>query len=439
MALKRVLGATDAAWLVAGNMIGAGIFLTPGFVAEDLPGAAWHMGAWLLGAVLALSGAAVYAELGARIPEAGGDYRYLSAAFGPVWGFVTGWAAFLLTFSGAAAAMAQVAVHHLLRAFSIDVRPEDVAPKVAASLIVLALTAANVAGARFSGRTTTILTALPLVGLAILFGYGLLSGGSPLRPPEDPFRLPDAAWPVALGAAMLPVFFTYSGWNAAAYVAGEVRDPGRNLPRGLLVGTALIAVVYLSVNAVLLFTLPHEELAGSTTAAAVAAKRLLNPAADRVLSLFIAFAILGSANVTLMAGARIYYAMARDRLAPATMQRENRAGVPSVALWIGGAWSATLAFVGTVGDLVEWTTLAILLLSALTVAGLFVLRRRGVGSPRYRCPGYPWVPLVYLGTTVAVAVASSLRDPRHSLWGLLFVLSGVPAYFLLHRALRRRD
>jgi len=353
MALKRVLGATDAAWLVAGNMIGAGIFLTPGLVAVHLPGAAWHLGAWLLGGLLALSGAAIYGELGARMPEAGGDYRYLSTAFGPVWGFVTGWSAFLLTFSGAAAAMAQVAVHHLVRALTGAEVAEGLSGRAAASLLILALTAANVAGARFSGRTTTVLTALPLVGLAILFGYGLLSGDGSVHPPENPFRAPSAAWPMALGAAMLPVFFTYSGWNAAAYVAGEVRDPGRNLPRGLLAGTALIAVVYLSVNTVLLFTLPHGDLAGSTTSAAIAAKRLLNPAADRVLSAFIALAILGSANVTLMAGARIYYAMARDRLAPRALNSENRAGVPGVALWVGGTWSAGLALVGTVGNAYE--------------------------------------------------------------------------------------
>jgi APA family basic amino acid/polyamine antiporter len=417
-------------------MIGAGIFVTPGLVAGHLPGAAWHLGAWILGGLIALSGAAMYGELGARLPRAGGDYLYLTAAFGPLWGFLTGWAAFALTFSAAAAAMSGVAVTYLQAALPGDLPQGEWFSAVAGPLLLLALVAANVAGARVSGRTTAVLTALPLLGLGGMFGYGLVAGGGPVGWPAHALAPPAGAWPVAFGAAMLPVFFTYSGWNAAAYLAGEMKEPGRNLPRGLLLGTGLVTLLYLAVNIVLLAAVPTATLAGSTTAGAEAARRLLGPAAERALACGVALAILGSANVTLMAGARIYYAMACDGLAPAALSRTNRAGVPHVALWAGGVWSAILAATGSVAQLISWATLAILLLSALGAAALFVLRRRAPRGSSFLCPGYPATPALYLAATLAVAVASCVDDPRQSIKGVLLVLAGLPIYAIVSRTRR---
>jgi APA family basic amino acid/polyamine antiporter len=181
MSLKRVLGPIDAAWIVSGNMIGAGIFAMPGLVAGYLPGTFWPLLAWSLGGVLALCGAAVYAELGARIPRAGGDYLYLAEAFGPVWGFLTGWAAMLLTFSAAAAAMSIVAVRHLCAAVPLLASVPD---WILAPALILLLTAANLTGARVSGRTTAWFTAIPLLGLLVLFGMGLAAGNTAVRWPE---------------------------------------------------------------------------------------------------------------------------------------------------------------------------------------------------------------------------------------------------------------
>jgi APA family basic amino acid/polyamine antiporter len=432
MGLKRVLGPVDAAWLVAGNMIGAGIFFMPGLVAARLPGLFAPMAAWICGGLLALLGAAVYGELGARLPEAGGDYRYLAEAFGPLWGFLTGWAAMLLTFSAAAAVMCMVAMGYLGTAGQLLGFPALDPTLVAAPAAVILLTLANSAGAVTGGRATVLLTAIPLAGLGLLFGAGLLLGNAEIRLPE-PTPAAGPSGLVAFGAAMLPVYFTYSGWNAAAYVAGEIREPGRNLARGLLGGTALVTLVYLAINLVFLLVIPPERLAGSTTAGADAARLLLGPRAEGLLSLLIAIAVLGSANVTLMAGARIYYAMARDGLAPAFLGSTNRAGVPAAALWISGIWTALLATAGRVEVLLNWATLAILLLSCLAVASLFVLRRRQVGAPSYRCPGYPATPWIYLLASIAVACASALASPLESLYGLLIVGTGLPAYFLVRR------
>ncbi len=439
MGLKRVLGAVDAGWLVAGNMIGAGIFITPGLVAGHLPGAAWPLTAWVIGGLLALCGAAVYGELGARIPRAGGDYQYLASAFGPLWGFLTGWAALILSFSAAAAVMSRVALSYLESAVPfLEGTPRGLVP-IGAPLIILALTLANTAGARVAGKTTAFLTAIPLVGLVALFGFGVFAGQTEAHWPTDTVALPAGAWPLAFGAALVPIFFTYSGWNAAAYMAGEMKNPGRNLARGLLIGTGLVTSLYLLVNLGLIAVLPQDVLAGSTRPAAEAAERLIGFRGERVLALMIAVAITGSANVTLMAGARIYYAMAVDGLAPSPLARTNRFGVPSTALWVGGVWSAVLAIIGDVGELVNWATLAILLLSSLTVASLFVFRRRDPRGSPFRCPGYPLTPLLYLLTSLGIAIVSGISDPRHSIIGILMVAVGIPIYPVARRWFRKVD
>jgi APA family basic amino acid/polyamine antiporter len=437
MQLPRVLTAADAAWLVAGNMIGAGIFVTPGLVAALLPAPGWILLAWLLGGLLSLAGAAVYAELGTRLPAAGGDYQYLKAAFGPLWGFLTGWAAFVLTFSASASAMAIACIEYLVRAFPpLEQLPRG-AGAVGGAVLILALTAANTAGARVSGRATAALTAVPVTGLLLLFASGVVLRGGEIRWPEPFGAQAPPSWGLALGAALVPIFFTYSGWNAAAYVAGEIRRPGRSLPRALLAGTGLVTLLYVAFNAGLLWVLPGDALTGSTTAGTQAVRHLLGAGAERILSALIAVAIAGSANVTLMAGARVYYAMAADSLAPRFLARTNRNGVPASALWIGGVWSALLAATGTFSRLLSWATLAMLLLSLLAVSAVFVLRTRQRGDPPYRCPGYPFTPVAYLAVALIVMGASALNDPREALIGLLLVAAGLPAYALVRRSLRK--
>ncbi|MCZ6746058.1 MAG: APC family permease [Acidobacteria bacterium] len=434
MSLRRTLGTSDAAWMVVGNMVGAGIFVTPGLVALHLTGAGWILIAWALGGLLALAGAATYGELGARLPHAGGDYRFLYAAFGPLPAFLSGWAAFLLSFSAAAAAMALAVADNLQQTLPWLQGLGPWGSRLLGAALLLLLTATNAAGARLAGRTTILLTAAPLLGLAGLLAAGWLLGSDPVQGPGSWWALPARPWHLALGAALVPIYFTYSGWNAAAYVAGEIRDPGRSLPRGLLYGTLAVVALYVVVNLMLLLVTPAGALAGSTTAMSDAARRLLGPGAQRVLSAVIALAILGSANVTLMAGARIYYAMAGDRLAPRPLGAVNAAGVPGVALWTSGIWSALLVLSGRFDMLVGWATLAILLLSSLVVAGLFVLRRRGGEPPSYRCPGYPFTPAVYVVAALGVAVSSGFYNPPAALMGVAIIAAGVPAYYLFRRA-----
>jgi APA family basic amino acid/polyamine antiporter len=221
-------------------------------------------------------------------------------------------------------------------------------------------------------------------------------------------------------------------------VAGELRDPGRTLARALLIGTTAVTLLYAAVNVVLLATL-GDGLSGTFTPGADAATRLLGAGAERILALFIGVAILGSANVTLMAGARIYYAMAVDRLLPPLLGRTGRTGVPSTALWCGGLFAAAMAVSAGVNELVEWASLAIMLLSSLTVVALFVLRRRDPGGGTFRCPGYPVVPVVYLLTCLGVAVSATLYNPRRALLGVALVALGFPLYWLARRFINALD
>lgn len=422
--LGRVLGRSHAAWLVAGNMIGAGIFITPGLVLENLAGA-WALVAWCVGGLIALAGAAVYGELGSRIPRAGGDYQYVREAFGPLPGFLTGWAAITMSFSAAAAAMARVSVEHL--ATAIGASTSSAMSLVVAPAMILLLTAANASSVRTAGRTTVLLTALPVAVIVTGAVKGIVSSQAEGATSLGATPLPHVAW---FGAALVPIYFTYSGWNAAAYMAGEMRDARRDLGRALLVGTACVMAFYLVFNAALLASVSRESIAGSTGAATVAASRLAGPVGERLLALAVSLAVMGSANVTLMAGARIYYAMGADGLAPSAFARTNRSGVPGTALWISGAWTALLATMGGVGELVAWATLAILFLSSLAVASLFVLRRRDSESPGFDCPGYPLTPLVYIVVSLGVSVSSLLYDPRRAAVGVSVLAAGVPVYMI---------
>ncbi len=428
MALKRVLTSVDAGWIVAGNMIGAGIFFTPGVVAAQIDGVAWPLLAWLIGGLVSIGGALIYGELGSRIPEAGGDYRYLARAFGPFWGFMNGWAAITLTFSAAAAAQTRAAIAAIPGigdSSSLNVT-------LLAPVVVLLLTWTNTVGAKIAGRTTAVLTAVPVAVVIGLFLVGAARGSGEVG--FAGYSATGTPSPVLFAAALIPIFFAYSGWNAAAYLAGEMKDPTRSLARGLIGGTIGVTLLYVLFNVALFAVVPRELLAGSERPAAEAANRLLSGGGETLLAVTIAIAILGSANVTLMAGSRVYYAIATDGMAPRSFTRTNKAGVPATALWVSGIWSAVLCLLSNVEDLVGWATLAILLLSSMSVASLFVFRHRDPDGAKFRCPGYPFTPLIYLGVSLAVAVSSYFYNPTHALIGLAVIGAGAPIYLIVRRS-----
>ena len=446
--LSRRLGPLDGAALVVANVVGIGIFTTPGIVAGMISDAGAFMGLWALGGLLALCGALVYAELGATYPEAGGEYVYIRNAFGPLAGFLSGWTSFVAGFSGAIAAAAVGFAAYLDRLIpgagdetavfdlSLGLLSVEASPRVVVALALIAvLTAAQMRGlriARFIQNALAASSALLIVGLIVV---GLLSPG-PLSPPA-----PAAASSGGdqLLVALVLVMFTYSGWNAPAYLAGEMRSPRRSLRIAVLLGTAGVTLLYLGLNLAYLRAIPFGELAGNVAVADTAAAALLGDAAAEVVAVLVLLALASAVGAMIMTGPRVYFAMARDGCFPSALGRVGgRTRAPVLALALQGIWSGVLALTGTFEALIAYTGFAIVAFSSVAVASLFVLRRR---PGRFRRPGavwgYPLTPIAFLVAGAAMLVQAIRYQPGASLAGLGVIAGGLPVYLWNARRSRK--
>lgn len=405
--MNRVVGPVGALSVVAGSMLGVGILLTPPLVAAAAPGLAGFAGLWVLGAVVSVCGGLAFAELGAMMPEAGGDYAFQRAAFGRGWALAAGVVLFGVAFAASIAAMSvalcQYQLQVLLAAALGEGAPDLARPvlgfvsgqQLAGSAVVVGLTALNAAGARLSTVAQTLLTAVPLVGLALLGAWGLWTGGAPTAVVASPTGSLSEAW--------LAVYFTFAGWPAIVYIAGEVRDPGRTLPLAVLGGTALVSLLYALLCAAFVAVLGMEGLAGAGEAGTTLATVLLGPRAGTLVAALVAAALLASVNGTVLGGARIAWAMARDLELPGISELGVRSDVPVVALWIQAVVAVVYVFTGTFASIMAWSSLAMLLTGSLTVLALFRLRRLRPEAPRpFRAWGYPWTALAYLASSATV-------------------------------------
>jgi APA family basic amino acid/polyamine antiporter len=445
--LARRLGAWDATAIVVSNVVGGGIFFVPVIVAGLVPDRRLALLAWLVGGLLALAGAMAYAELAALRPRAGAEYVYLREAFGELPAFLTGWTSFVAGFSGAIAASAVALAGYLGRFVpaAADARPILSLPLPFGSLVVsrqalvaLAVIAAvswvhhrGLGPGRLMQNTLAILKVL---GLAAFVALGLGIGAAPAA------TVVGAGAPTAAGflLALVPVMFTYSGWNAAAYVAEEVRDPGRNVPRALAMGTAAVIVIYLGLNLLYMRALPGGELAElQGSLADTAAERLFSMDLAGAVAAFSIVSIAASISAMVLAGPRVYLAMARDGLFFAGATRIHpRFQTPSRAIWLQAAWSGVLVLSGTLAQLVGYTGFAVVLFAGIAVLALFVLRRRLPREPRpFRAWGYPLAPALFVAAALLMVLNILWREPATSLPGLAIILAGVPLYFL---AVRRR-
>jgi len=446
--LERRLGVADAAALVVSNVIGVGIFTTPGIVCGMLPRPAAILAVWGLGGLLALSGAMAYAELAALIPKAGGEYVYLREGYGRLAAFLTGWTSFVAGFSGAIAAGAIGLTAYLGRFFPAAADPAALGslsmgrlsltvsrPSLIALAIIVALGAIHVRGVRPGRVVQNTLAAALVLGLILFITLGFTLGKGSLENFSGGGKLPASSWLLAL----IPVMFSYSGWNAAAYVAEEVREPGRSVPRALARGTAAVIAIYLGLNALYLYALPVGELSGRINAADVAAERLLGPAAAGWLAALAVLIILSSLSAMTLAGPRIYYAMARDGVfLPAAARVHPRFGTPAVAIAAQTAWSCLLVLSGTFEQLLTYTGFAIVLFSAIAVCALFMLRWKSPLARRpFRAWGYPVAPAIFALASFAIVVNAILEAPLPSAIGLLVMAAGVPLYWLMRRRPRR--
>jgi APA family basic amino acid/polyamine antiporter len=410
-------------------VIGSGIFLTPGAIAGHLPHPGAILLAWLVGGLLSLAGALANAELGAMFPRAGGDYVYLREAFHPAAGFLVGWLSFFVIYAGTIATLAAGFAAGLAHFVPIGPR-QQLGVAVA---LTLAASCLNYVGVRWGARANNLTATIKIAALAAFALLGpVLGAGSAanLRPLVTGLGGLSAA---GFGLALSPVLFSYLGWNSSVYVASEIHDPGRNVPRSLFLGVAICTAIYLLLNAVYLYALPVEALRGEPNAGEAAARALFGATGGTLLALFVLASILGTLNATVLVGPRIAYAMALDRLFFAGVDRTHAVyRTPAVAIFVqAGVATAILLLLGTFERALDYTTFAIVLATMADVAALFRLRRTRPGQRRpYRAWGYPAVPALYFVANAAVAAALLAGRPVECAIGLSIAATGLPFYAL---------
>lgn len=449
--LERRLGTGDAAAIIVSNVIGGGILFTPPQVAASAGSPWWFLGLWLVGGLLALAGAMAYAELAARRPRAGGEYVYLQAAYGDMAAFLTGWTSFVAGFSGAIAASAVVLAAYVGRfaPAAADATPFatlplpfvtlEFSPQSMCALAAIALMAfIHLRGVGPGRIVSNALAALKVSALLLFIALGFSFGRGNVS------NLWSGAPPATSGwlLALVPVMFTYSGWNAAAYVAEEIRQPQRNLPRALALGTLAVVAIYLLLNALYLFVLPVNELAAVRGSVLdVIADRLLGAAAGDIMGIVSIISIAASISAMTFAGPRVYYAMARDGLfVPAAGRVHPRYKTPATAIIAQAAWSGLLVLTGGAGPLTRYTGFAVVLFAGVAVAAVFVLRlREREAEIPFRAWGYPWAPAIFVLSSAVIVVNSIASDPGPSLAGMAIMSAGIPLYLYFRRSAASRN
>jgi APA family basic amino acid/polyamine antiporter len=441
---KRALGPFDATMVVVGGIIGAGIFINPYIVAQRLPSPGWVLAAWVAGGAIALAGALAYAELGALFPRAGGQYVYLREAYHPVVGFLYGWALLLLIECGAIAAVAITFAQYALRLVG---RPDAPAVPLAIAAIV-AVSVINYLGVKPGSRVLNVFVLLKVAALAVLIGAGFLLGAGGATGAAEATRGagsatasasgPTGSLLVLFGAALIPILFSYGGWQNANYVAEEIEDPRRNLPRSLLAGTLLVVAVYVLVNVVYLRALGLEGLAATRTPASDAAARFLGRGGDRFVAAAIAVSTFGFLDLAVLAPTRVYYAMAADGLFFRGVARLHpRFHTPSLAIGLQAVWSIALALTGTYAALIDTVVFADWIFFGLTVGSVLVFRRRIPLAARerggFRAPLHPVLPALFVLVSAGVVASVVASNPIRSAIGTGLLLAGVPAFLYWRR------
>jgi APA family basic amino acid/polyamine antiporter len=452
--LVRGLGTWDAALLTIGSVVGTGIFITTGDMARVLPSAGLILLVWAAGGLLTLAGALTYAELGVLFPRAGGIYHYLKEAYGPLWGFLYGWIAFLVIMSGGLAALGVAfgeylgsffpwfSTRHVLFAQPVGAWTWTVSGgQVAAVLALLLLTAINHLGLKEGAWAQNALTALK-VGSILVFGVlGLLvpaPAASAMSGGPAP-GLPSGLL-AAFGVAMIAALWTYDGWYGLTCSAGEVRDPGRTLPRGLILGTLAVMGLYTLLNLVYVRALPIAAMAGTPRIGETAAIVLFGPGAARLVSLAVLVSTFGCISSTILYSSRIYLPMAEDGLFfPSLAKVDPRFRTPVRCLWAQTAWTVLLTLSGTYEQLYTYVVFASVVFHAATAAAVFVFRRRLPAAPRpYRTWGYPAVPALFILACLLLIGNTLAEKPVESLLGLGLLVLGVPAFLIFRgRSLKR--
>jgi len=444
--LERRLGPLDAAAIIVSNVIGGGILFTPPQVAASVPHAGLFLATWLAGGALAFAGAMAYAELAALRPRAGGEYVYLKAAYGRLAAFLTGWTSFVAGFAGAMAASAVVVVFYLNRfipgvadntpllVVPIPYVPLTVSRQTMVAIAAIALMAfVHLRGVGPGRIVSNALAVLKVSALLVFIALGFSFGaGSAANLQQTAGDVSARSWLLAL----IPLMFTYSGWNAAAYMAEEIRQPERNVPRALALGTVAVIAIYFLLNLLYLYVMPIGELAkvqGSVLD--IVADKLLGARAGDIMGVVSIISLMAGISAYTFAGPRVYYAMARDGLFFRAAARVHpKYKTPSAAIIAQAVWAAILVLSGSAESLTRYTGFAVVLFAGVAVASVFVLRMREPNAPRpFKALGYPVGPAVFTLASAFIVLNAIWSDPGPSGAGALIIAAGIPVYFWMER------
>lgn len=445
--LIRALGLKESIAIVVGTIIGTGVFLKAAVMSQVLPKTSWVMVAWIVGGALSFTGALVYAELGSRLPKAGGEYQYLKHSYGSLVSFLFGWMRFLIATPGSIAAYAVGAAGFI--APVIGNTNSGNSQKITAVLFVLIFTLVNCFAVAIGGIVQTIFTFIKFVmifGLSILIFFFAPPISSAALNFNNSINASTGNIPqfsmTAFGTALIASLWAYDGWNNLSMVAGEIKDPAKNIPKSLIIGVLFVCIIYLCINLSYFHALPIHEIMSSKSSLhpdslPVATKAVATFLGDQsiiIISICFTLSALGAMNGSILTGARIPFAMAQDGLFFTFLSKINsHSSVPVLSVLTQGVVSAILALSGTFDQLTDMVVFASWIFYALTAASIFKLRYSNENIFGYKTPGFPYTPIVFVICSIALLINTLWTTPRESLFGLMTIALGIPVYFYFNK------
>lgn len=443
--LERELGLFPLTNIVIANMVGSGMFLLPGMLMAGLRDPVLMIILWLVGGLIALCGALCYSELAAAIPEAGGEYAFLSRLVHPAAGFLSGWVSLIVGFSAPIAASAIGFVEYFSRPFPqmfhlglFDPSTEEILlKKLFAVLVIVLFTLIHRRGIVFGTHVQNYLTIFKIALIVGLIGFGLSVGDGDVShfSQRDTFDFDLSGWKT-IGLSLMWIMFAYSGWNASTYIGSEIRKPTRTLPLSLIIGTTTVIALYLGFNAFLVYGIPPDEMGGVISVGGLAARNLFGVSFENLFSVLISLAVLSSLSAFIILGPRVYYAMAKDgQFFSFAAEVHDEYRVPSKSIGFQCLIAVVIVLSGTFDQILTYMGFSLGIFPILAVLSVFKLRR--MKKSKYRMPGYPFIPIVFVVVGVGSLVLSFMERPGPSSVAILTVAAGVPAYFAFKRMASR--
>lgn len=442
--LVRKLGWISVVAIIIADMVGTGIFTTSGLVMENISSPKLLIGLWAIAGVISLTGALSYAELSTALPYAGGEYLYLTRLFHPSLGFLSGWISFIVGFSAPLAAVAIGMSEYLMQAFPaltnngpfFGFSGNLVIKKGIAIFVIVTFTLLHLRGLKAGTKIHNVLTLLKLLLIIGLIVLGISLGHGSFQHFEQSgstgFNLADMK---DAGLSVVWIMFAYTGWNAAAYIGSEVRDPAKNLPRSLLIGTGVVILLYVLLNVVFVYALPPTEMAGVISIGGLAVKSLFGPVYGKLFSLIIAFILISTVSSLIIIGPRVYYAMSQNGHFFKFAAKVNKRGVPSFSIIIQGSVAVLIALVGAFDQILTYMGLTLSIFPIIAVLGVFKLRKQNRSV--YRAPFHPVIPGFFILANLLIVILVFTERPAESLFAVGTIVLGIPLYLFFKKQLKQ--